>query len=101
MHLRKIFRYFAKFSPFNSFRINESISETAKMAVKLRAKYASQPIWNQYALCHIAACVFSLVHSLKHDSQPAIQDPRAPSSANLRSLSSPMSFDYPEGKQFP
>ncbi len=72
IYLRKITRHFAKFSPFNSFRISKSISETSKKAVKLRAKYASQPIWNQHALSTNATCAFSLVCSLMHVSQSAI-----------------------------
>ncbi len=62
--LRKSLGCFAQFSPFNSFRINKSISESSRMCTELPPFYAPQPVWNQHAVGSFAARAFSLRNSL-------------------------------------
>ena len=62
--LRKSLGCFAQFSPFNSFRINKSISESSKMCTELPLFYAPQPFWNQHAVSPFRTRASSLRNSL-------------------------------------
>ena len=74
--IRKIFRYFAKFSPFKSFRINKSLRERPRRCAQLRPFCASQLLWNQHATCANANGPFSLLFRQSttqlttHDARP-------------------------------